>query len=339
MHICQIVASWDNGGLEKHVIELSNALSLIHKVTVIVHPVIQHSFESTVNVVVIDFDQPRWSPRLYWQLLQVFNALKPDIIHTQANKAALLVARLRPWLKFKAGYIATLHNQKDSTAMYESFDRVIVVSSRLVPLVKHAPVTVIHNGIITPEPIAGGRAYLVDHFGLDATKPIWMAVGRLVEAKGFDFLIEAIKHKDLQVVIIGDGPLNKELANQAKNSQANVTFAGYFENSQRLLAVADALVISSRNEGGPYTLVEALLARVPVIATDVGMVSEFLPAEYIVSVGDVKALSDKMLWANTHLDEWRSMMEPVWKYAHENLTLDAVIKKTESVYLSILTTK
>jgi glycosyltransferase involved in cell wall biosynthesis len=339
MHICQIVSSWGNGGLEKHVIELSNALSLLHKVTVIVHPDIQNSFAPSVNVVVIDFDQPRWSPRLYWQLLQVFKALQPDIIHTQANKAALLVARLRPWLKFNAGYIATLHNQKDSTAMYETFDRVIVVSARLVPLVKHAPVTVIHNGIKPPEPMPEGRDYLVKQFGLDAAKPIWMAVGRLVEAKGFDYLIEAIYHHDLQVVIIGDGPLNKELASQAKNSQAKIVFAGYFENSQRLLAVADALVISSRNEGGPYTLVEALLARVPVIATEVGMVSEFLPAEYITPVGDVKALGDKMQWADKHMDEWRNAMEPVWKHAQENLTLEAVITKTIAAYQSILPTK
>ena len=338
MHICQIVSSWGSGGLEKHVIELSNALSLLHKVTVIVHPDMQNSFVPSVNVVLIDFDQPRWSPRLYWQLLQVFNTLQPDIIHTQANKAALLVARLRPWLKFNAGYIATLHNQKHSTGMYETFDRVIVVSTRLVPLVKNAPVTVIHNGIHTPEPMTEGRTYLVNHFGLDATKPIWMAVGRLVEAKGFDFLIEAITHKDLQVVIIGDGPLNKELANQAKNSQANVIFAGYCENSQRLLAVADALVISSRNEGGPYTLVEALLARVPVIATNVGMVTEFLPAEYVVAVGDTQMLGAKMLWANTHMNEWRSDMEPVWKNAQENLTLDAVITKTVAAYQSILPT-
>ncbi len=336
MHICQIVSSWGNGGLEKHVIELSNALSLSHKVTVIVHPIIQNSFAPTVNVVVIDFDQPRWSPRLYWQLLQVFKTLQPDIIHTQANKAALLVARLRPWLKSKTGYIATLHNQKDSTAMYETFDRVIVVSSRLVSLIKHAPVSIIHNGINPPEPMPEGRAYLVDHFGLDASRPIWMAVGRLVEAKGLDLLIEAITDKDLQVVIIGDGPLNKELANQAKKSKANVVFAGYQENSQRLLAVADALVISSRNEGGPYTLVEALLARVPIIATDVGMVSEFLPAEYIVPVGDVKALGEKMIWANTHMTEWRDAMELVFKNAQENLTLDAVITKTIAAYQTIL---
>lgn len=339
MHICQIVASWDNGGLEKHVIELSNMLSLQHKVTVIVHPILQNSFAPSVNVVVVDFDQPRWSPRLYWQLLQIFKTLQPDIIHTQANKAALLVARLRPWLKFNVGYIATLHNQKDSTAMYETFDRVIVVSGRLVPLIKHAPVTVIHNGIMPPEPVAEGRAYLVDHFGLDASKPIWLAVGRLVEAKGFDLLIEAITDRDLQLVIVGDGPLNKDLASQAKKSNANIVFAGFQENSQRLLAVADALVISSRNEGGPYTMVEALLARVPVIATDVGMVSEFLPAEYIVPVGDIKALGEKMLWANTHMDEWRTAMEPVWKNAQENLTLDAVITKTLAAYNSILPTK
>ena len=44
MHICQVVASWGNGGLEKHVIELSNALSAEHQVTVIVHPLMKDRF-------------------------------------------------------------------------------------------------------------------------------------------------------------------------------------------------------------------------------------------------------------------------------------------------------
>lgn len=339
MHICQIVASSGNGGLEKHVIELSNALSVDHQVTVLVNPDMRHHFSPAVNVVGIDFSQSRMSPRLYWQLLKVIKQLQPDIIHAQANKAAYLVARLRPWIKAKIGYVATLHNQKKQVAMFKTFDRVIVVSSRLASLVKQAPVSVIHNGIRTPIPMPGGRAYLVDRFGLDAEQQIWLAVGRLVEAKGFDILVAALAAKPLQkiqVVIIGDGPLYKALAEQIESSQANVVLAGYCEDSQRLLAVSDGLIISSRNEGGPYTLVEALLSRVPVISTDVGMVSEFLSAECMVPVCDVDALAEKLHWAATQNAAWKSAMEPMWQKAQENLTLEGVVAKTVEVYLNVL---
>lgn len=59
-----------------------------------------------------------------------------------------------------------------------------------------------------------------------------------------------------------------------------------------LMQQADFLVISSRNEGGPYTLAEALLVHCPVISTDVGMVAEVLPAELICPANDVTALHD-----------------------------------------------
>jgi len=336
MHICQIVCSWDHGGLEKHAIELCNALSQAHKVTVIVHPFMKDRFDPAVNIVVVDFKQPRWSPKLYWQLLNILNELKPDIIHAQANKAALLVARLRPWIKFKVGYVATLHNLKDNVSMFEGFDRVIVVSSRLKDLIKKAPVSVIYNGIVPPEPMPEGRLHLVERFNLDPSRPIWMAVGRLVEAKGFDHLIAALHIHPAQVVIIGNGPLEQALEQQIAELQVKVVMAGYCENSQRLLAVADGLVISSRNEGGPYTLVEALLSRVPVISTNVGMVAEFLPAEFVVPVGDVQALAERLHWADTHMDELRAATEPVFQNAQENLTLAAVIRKTEAAYQSAL---
>lgn len=342
MHICQVVASWDKGGLEKHVIELSNALSVAHQVTVIVHPVLQHSFAPAVNVVVIDFSQPRWSPRLYWQLFQIIKQLQPDIIHAQAKKAALLIARLRPWFKTKMGYVATLHNQRKGSKMFETFDRVIVVSLSLTSLIKKAPISVIYNGIHTPIPMPSGRSYLVDRFGLDAELPIWLAVGRLVEVKGFDMLVAAVaamKPQKLQVVIIGDGPLHHKLAQQIESSHVDVVLAGYCADAGRLLAVADGLIISSRNEGGPYTLVEALLSRVPIISTDVGMVSEFLSEQCIVPVGDANALTEKLQWAVTQDAALKSAMEPMWQKAQENLTLDAVITKTVEVYQSILPEK
>ena len=140
MHICQVVASWEQGGLEKHVIELSNELSKQHQVSVIAHPLMREHFAPSVNFIALDFSQSRWSVRLHWQLQQLLNQLQPDVIHAQANKAALLVKRIRPLLKkCAARFVATLHNQKGDTSMFEGYDQVIVVSPRLSPLVKTAP--------------------------------------------------------------------------------------------------------------------------------------------------------------------------------------------------------
>ena len=332
MHICQVVTSWENGGLEKHVIELSNALSLHHQVTVIVHPIMADKFAASVNVVMIDFAQSRWSPRLYWQLRDALNALNPDIIHAQASKAALLIARLRPLLTLKARYVATLHNQKGTTSMFEGFDHVIVVSPRLAPLVKKAPVTVIYNGIRATEKVSNGRVVLAERFGFDSSEPIYVAVGRLVEAKGFDLLIAAASAAQAQVLIVGEGPLHDDFVAQLKATPARVVLAGYCTDAPQLIAAADGLVISSRYEGGPYTLAESLLVDVPVISTDVGMVAEFLAADCVVPINDANALAQKLDWANTHRDEWQQLMQPAFSKAHQYLTLQAMIDHNNSVY-------
>lgn len=332
MHICQVVASWGNGGLEKHVIELSNALSIEHQVTVIIHPLMKDRFVEAVNVITVDFSQSRWSPRLYWQLLHIINELKPDIIHAQASKAALLVSRLRQWLPLTLKYVATLHNQKGTTSMFEGFDQVIAVSPGIAHLIKKAPVTAIYNGVIAPIPVANGRQLLAQEFGFDAAKPVLIAIGRLVDAKGFDILIPAVLRAGVQVLIVGEGERRTLLEAQIAETKATVVLAGFRQDAQRLLAAADGFVLSSRNEGFAYVFVEALLAQRPVVVTAIPMVQEFVPEQLIVPVEDVEALAERMQWAVSHLAEWRELMQASWQKAQLQLTLEAMVMQTVAVY-------
>jgi glycosyltransferase involved in cell wall biosynthesis len=328
-----VVASWEYGGLEKHVIELSNALSKQHQVTVIAHPQMQQYFAPEVTVIPVDFSQSRWSPRLYWQLTQILGQLQPDIIHAQASKAALLIARIRPFLKFTARYVATLHNQKGTTSMFESFDRVIVVSPQLAGLIKKAPTTAIYNGVRLPAPAAGlDRGWLAGQFGLDAARPVLVAVGRLVPAKGFDILIPAAAKAGVQVVIVGEGEQRELLQKQIAESQAQVVLAGFRTDVPALMAAADGFILSSRNEGFAYVFVEALLSKLPVVATAIPMVQEFIPADLIVPIADVDALADKLRWVVDHRPQWLDIMAGVWRMAEQQLTLEAMVRQTEAVY-------
>lgn len=336
MRICQVVASWDNGGLEKHVIELSNRLSETHDVIVIVHPLMQDRFAPTVKVVAVDFSMSRWSPRLYSHLLTALKDARPEVIHAQANKAALLVGRLRRWLPAGIRYVATLHNQKGDTAMFESFDQVIAVSASIASLIKKAPVSVIYNGITPVADARPDRAMLAARFELDPAKPVWLAVGRLVEAKGFDVLVAAAAQAQVQAVIVGDGPLRAALEQQIQTAGASVVLAGFCPDAPALIAAADGLVISSRHEGGPYTLPEALLARVPVISTDVGMVREFLPEECIVPVSNVCALAQKLMWANQFLPDYMDKIALAFRRAESELTLASMCQRHNTVYQELV---
>lgn len=104
-------------------------------------------------------------------------------------------------------------------------------------------------------------------------------VGRLSHEKGADILVRALAHcSDLPVVVtfVGDGSQLQSLKELASSTgvSGRVRWQGFVEDASRLFPSFDAFVLSSRTEGTPIALLEAMAARVPVIATRVGGVPD-----------------------------------------------------------------
>lgn len=101
--------------------------------------------------------------------------------------------------------------------------------------------------------------------------PLVVAMGRLVRQKGFDTLIRAMAllRTPAQLVIIGEGPQAGELREMAKRSGIGdrVDLAGFQTNPYPLLRTAAVFVLSSRYEGFPNALLEAMALGVPAVAT------------------------------------------------------------------------
>lgn len=100
-------------------------------------------------------------------------------------------------------------------------------------------------------------------------------VGRLARNKGADLLIDAMNalaNEDVSLTLVGDGPLRAELERRATSPR--VRFLGGVGEAElgELFATAAALVLPSRFEGMPTVVLEAMAARLPVIATDIGAV-------------------------------------------------------------------
>lgn len=105
--------------------------------------------------------------------------------------------------------------------------------------------------------------------------PVICFVGRLIELKRIDLLLNALTNTKLQSIntqlwIIGDGP--EKIRLQSLSSKLNVSeqtlFLGYQSNPYPYIRHADALVLTSRLEGLPTVIIEALALGVPVISTD-----------------------------------------------------------------------
>jgi len=105
--------------------------------------------------------------------------------------------------------------------------------------------------------------------------PHLVAAGRICRQKGFDVAIDAMpavlqRFPGAQLVILGEGPLEGELKEQARNLgvQEKVIFLGFQANPWLYLKHADAFILPSRYEGLPNVLLEALALGTPVVVSD-----------------------------------------------------------------------
>ncbi len=124
-----------------------------------------------------------------------------------------------------------------------------------------------------------------------------LCVGRLIPRKGFRFVIEAVKElKDnVSITFIGDGPLKEELTKLSEG--LDVEFKGVVEHDilGSLYKNYDLFILPSFNEGMSNTVLEALSAGLPIIATDTGGTAELIDGNgYIVKSGSSDEIKKRL---------------------------------------------
>lgn len=333
MFICQIVASRGNGGLEKHVRELTSSLAEKgHRVFVIGDAEFIKTLPHSIEHKIINMRMSRYNPWLLFQLLILFRRHQFDIIHAQADKAARLVSFINKLLKIPS--VATVHNIKKRYHVYNSFNDVISVSQLVASKINSPNVHVVYNGIQEPTSVS---VDLRSKFKLP-DRPVLCAVGRLVYAKGFDLLLEAINGLKVNLVVVGAGPeqeaLERSISQLHPNTQA--ILLGHQTDIPAIMRASDCVVISSRREGFSYVLNEALLCEKKILSTDVPVANEVLCKELIVPINDANALRTKIVTLLKNTSYWESLMIEAYAFSKNKMTLSLMTDNTISVYKNIL---
>lgn len=167
-------------------------------------------------------------------------------------------------------------------------------------------IKVIYNPIVTPEIFQKANED-VEHPWFTSDKlPVIIGVGRLVPEKDFSTLIQAFflvrQVKPVRLIILGEGTERSHLEAliQELNLEKDVELLGYKNNPFAYISRASVFVLSSKREGFPSVLGEAMALGVPVISTNVlsGGPAELLQdGKYgqLVEVGDVKGLANAIL--------------------------------------------
>ncbi|WP_270340481.1 glycosyltransferase [Bacillus mobilis] len=173
---------------------------------------------------------------------------------------------------------------------------------------------------------------------VEESTPYILAVGRLIPEKGFDILIDAFKElkKDTsftkKLIILGEGPEGDKLKEQVKNLrlEENVFLIGYKENPYTWIKNADLFVLSSRLEGLPSVLIEALILQTSIVSFDcLSGPSEILEdGEYGVLVKNINYndLSEKIKFALSKDNQLKISSEKMRIRANEFTTLKSISK-------------
>ena len=130
---------------------------------------------------------------------------------------------------------------------------------------------------------AAERLYVAESLGISPETTLYVAVGSLLECKGYDTLIDAAailraKGQRFMIAVCGEGNQRESLQSQIdyRRLQDSVRLVGFQHDPYRWIAASDALLHPSRSEGLSLVTIAAQLLNVPVVATEVGGLREVM---------------------------------------------------------------
>lgn len=235
-----------------------------------------------------------------FRILSYAKKEKFDLLHSHGYKANIILGFLPKVLK-KIPMISTVHGTTSNKMLskiyfYEYIDflalkkmkKVIFVSNEMLKVgnkfstLKNS--SVIRNGISSGELKIYGATEIKKIKKIKSQRTIIGSVGRLSKEKSFETLIKAFgehvekNDKNSFLIIVGEGAEEEKLKKLVSdlNIANKVWFPGYVRNASQMIEYFDVYVNSSLTEGTPISLLEAMKAGVPIIASAVGGNSELL---------------------------------------------------------------
>ena len=239
--------------------------------------------------------------REYRSLGSLVDRLQPRVIHTHGYRADVIggaVARAHniPTVSTVHGFTGGGRRNRLNEAVQcfalRYAGAVMAVSRPLVDRLAHSGVARekirwIPNGF-APSAHTMTRDAARRALGIPADATVAGWVGRLSREKGPDVMLDALAQADRswRLSMVGDGRERNRLTEQAARLGIGdrVVWHGVVPNAGALMAAFDAFVLSSRTEGTPIALFEAMHARVPIVATRVGGVPDVVAPEHALIV-------------------------------------------------------
>jgi len=357
MNILFVITRADTiGGAQVHVKDIAVALQRDqHKVLVLtgqkgaynedlrlagIESVACESFNNAIN--------PFADGKTLRYILYIISLFKPDLVAAHSSKAGILGRIASRLAKIPCTFTAhgwaftpgvpqpnrTIYKWLEKTAAPFS-DKIICVSDydRLIAKktgINSQKLVTVHNGMkdITSRLLSDP----------ENSNPVKIAmIARFDKQKDYQTLIQAFPGLDAELILVGDGVNLEKIRQQSVQLGISnrVKFLGFRQDIAEILADVQIFTLISNWEGLPCTIIEAMRAGLPVVASDVGGVKEIVieaKTGYVIAPGDVDALHQKLAYLinNKHV---RKQMGELARHKYESeLTFEHMYKKTLGVY-------
>ncbi|MDP2684220.1 MAG: glycosyltransferase [bacterium] len=327
-----------------------------------------------IKLIQLNFLQRSISPiKDFLALLEIkslYKKIKPDIVHLNSAKAGILgslAAYQLPATSYQLlypvhGWVFNEPMKKSKKNFYKFLERftsniknkIIVLSESekntgitdlKIPENKFTIIPIGITALKTYEKIQARQAI----HSILKNKPanflnsyIIGTIANFYPTKNLDNLITSIlkikdKFGNYNVVLIGDGKERShlELLIAKYNLKNNVHLLGFIDNAQKYIKAFDVFVLPSKKEGMPYTLLEAKINSVPIIATSVGSIPNMIKnnkSGLLVPAENTEKLAEAILFAyNNQETMWQMAEVGAGEHLPENMA-NEMIKKTNLLY-------
>lgn len=296
-------------------------------------------------------------------LVKEIRSFKPHIVHTHTAKAGLLgriasIISLHPSIRIHTfhGHLLNGYFSKNTTKIVVWVERFLAIfTHQLLAVGERVKLDLLEAGVGRPEKFGVMSPGLkLNHlydkhvakecFGLDVSSLHCAYIGRVTSIKRPDRFLDVVRElqsreTQIRFFMAGDGELLEACRLRVEAENLPVTILGWQANIEMILSAADMVVLTSDNEGTPLSLIQAGMAGLPVVASDVGSVSEVIVSGKtgIVTTVQVEKLADaiEMLTVNKSLRQEMGIQGR--NFTMGRFSLERLVNDHENLYRKFMT--
>lgn len=322
MNILYLITGLGGGGAEKIVADLADEMAEIGhyvKIAYLKGDIVVRPNNTEIEIIYLGLESLSNIKNTFKKYKCLINDFKPDVVHSHMVHANIFARISRKFISVprlicsahsnnEGGHFRMLaykytHNLADITTNVSKNASLNFEKMHAVP---KGGIQTIYNGIdLEKFEKQDSNILLKEQLGIDIKTPIFLAVGRFHEAKDYPNLLKAFsifkdtsvfKEKKPKLLIAGDGELREdvELLIHSLSLQSDVLLLGRRDDIPTLLNLSDFFVLSSKYEGLPTVIIEAMACETYVIATDCGG-----SAEIMGNTGNLVPIENSSALANT----------------------------------------